>query len=354
MNLPNINIAFSTKAASAIARSQKGVVALIIRDANANGGHTLTSTTQIPETLGVDNKAYIERAFIGYVNPPKKVIVYVLPTAAADLTEALNFYATQTFDYLAGPANVSIAECTAIVSWIKSQRALGFNPKAVLPNTNADSEAIINVTTSGIKDGTNTYTTAKYCSRIAGLIAGTPMTISCTYAVLSEVTEIDRLTKNEMDEAIDSGEFIIFYDGEKVKVGRGVNSLQTTTQDKGEAFKKIKVVEAVDMIRSDIKKTVEDNYIGKYANSYDNKCLLISAISGYFNGLENDGILERGTSIVEIDIEAQETYLKSIGKDISEMTEQQIKEATTSDKVFLKASIKILDAIEDISLNITI
>lgn len=354
MNLPNINIAFSTQAASAIARSQKGVVALIIRDANANGGHTLTNITQIPTTLGADNQAYIERAFIGYVSPPKKLIVFVLPTTAPDLTNALNFFATQTFDYLVGPQNISLAECTAVVSWIKAQRALGFKPKAVLPNTNADSEAIINVTTSGITDGTNTYTAAKYCSRIAGLIAGTPMTISCTFAVLPEVTDVDRLVKEEMDNAINAGKFIVFYDGEKVKVGRGINSLQTTTQDKGEAFKKIKVVEAIDMINTDIKKTAQDNYIGKYANSYDNKCLLISAISGYFSGLENDGILERGTSSVEIDIEAQETYLKSIGMDTAEMTEQQIKSATTADKVFLKASIKILDAIEDISLNITI
>ncbi|MDD3173582.1 MAG: phage tail sheath C-terminal domain-containing protein [Herbinix sp.] len=354
MKLPNINIAFSTQAASAIVRSEKGVVALIVRDASANGGHVLTSATQIPSTLGVDNKAYIARAFIGYINPPKKVIVYVLPADAPDLTDALGYFETQTFDYLAGPSDIIISECTAVTSWINSQRLLGLTPKAVLPNTAADSEAIINFTTTDIKDGTDTYTAAEYCSRIAGIIAGTPMTISCTYAVLPEVIDVDRLTKDEMDSAVEAGKFIIFYDGEKVKIGRGVNSLQTTTQDKGEAFKKIKIVEAVDMIRKDIKNTAEDNYIGKYANSYDNKCLLINAIKGYFSGLENDGILEKDTSVMGIDIEAQGTYLESIGKDIADMTELEIKTATTADKVFLKASISILDAIEDINLDITI
>ncbi|MDF2511008.1 MAG: phage-like element pbsx protein XkdK [Herbinix sp.] len=354
MKLPNINIAFSTQAASAIARSEKGIVALIVKDAKANGGHILTSTTQIPSDLGAENQAYIERAFIGYVNPPKKVIVYVLKDDAANLTEALNYFATQAFDYLAGPRDITAAECTAVVAWIKEQRALGFIPKAVLPNTAADSEAIINFTSSGITNGTNTYTAAEYCSRIAGLIAGTPMTISCTYAALPEVTNVDRLPKSEMDDAIDDGKFIIFFDGEKVKVGRGISSLQTITADKGEAFKKIKIVEAIDMIRKDIKETAEDNYIGKYSNSYDNKCLLISAISGYFNGLEDDGILERGTSVVGIDIEAQETYLQSIGKDTTALTEQEIKTAATADKVFLQSTINILDAVEDISLNITI
>lgn len=354
MGLPNINIAFSTQAASAIARSQKGIVALIVRDTVENGAHILTNAMQIPKGLSEENKAYIERAFIGYVNPPRKVIVYVLPTDAEDLTEALGYLATQKFDYLAGPPDISADECTEIVNWIKSQRENGFTPKAVLPNTAADNEAIINFTTDGIKVGENEYTAAQYCSRIAGLIAGTPMTISCTYAPLPEVSDVERLTKEEMDEVIDKGQFIIFFDGEKVKVGRGVNSLQTTTQDKGEAFKKIKIVEAIDMIKTDIKSTAEDNYIGKYANNYDNKCLLITAIKGYFATLENEGILESGSSSVEIDIDAQEAYLQSKGIDTSNMTEQEIKEANTDDKVFLKASIKILDAIEDISLNITI
>lgn len=354
MKLPNINIAFTTQAASAIARSEKGVVALIVRDTKENGGHILTKTTQIPVGLGAENQAYITRAFFGYVNPPKKVIVYVLPKDAENLTEALTYFETQTFDYLAGPLDITAAECTAVVSWIKSQRLDGFIPKAVLPNTAADSEAIINFTTSGITDGTNTYTAAEYCSRIAGLIAGTPMTISCTFATLPEVTNIDRLTKENIDEAIDKGQFVLFYDGEKVKVGRGINSLQTTTDTKGEAFKKIKIVEAVDMIKTDIKKTARDNYIGKYANSYDNKCLLITAVKGYFAGLENDGILERDTSTVGIDIDAQEIYLESIGKDTAAMSEDEIKVAATADKVFLKANISILDAIEDINMGITI
>lgn len=354
MPLPNINIAFTTQAASAIARSQKGVVAIILRDANANGGHILTSATQIPTTLSTDNKAYISRAFLGYVNPPRKVIVYVLPVAAVDLTEALTYLQTQTFDYLAGPPDITVAECTAVVTWIKSQRAAGLTPRAVLPNTSADDEAIINPTTNGNKVGEVEYSAAEYCSRTAGLIAGTPMTISCTYAPLPEVSDITRLGKEEMDAAIDAGKFILFYDGEKVKVGRGVNSLQTTTQAKGAEFKKIKIVEAADMMKNDIKKTIQDSYIGKYSNSYDNKCLLITAIKGYFIALENDGILQKDTSAVDIDIVAQEIYLQSKGIDTTDMSEQEIRKANTDDKVFIKASTKILDAIEDANLNVAI
>ncbi len=357
MGLPNINISFSTAAATAIERSQKGIVAIILKDANGSGAYTLTKAIQIKTllgTLGTNNQKYVERAFWGYVNPPKKVIVYVLADTETDLSKALQYFENAQFDYLVGPTDCDSTETAEISSWIKSQRAEGFMSKAVLPNVAADTEGVINFTTSGIVVDGTTYTTAQYCSRIAGLIAGTPMTISCTYAPLSEVSTVDRLSKEEIDTAIDAGKFLVFYDGEKIKVGRGVNSLQTTTESKGVAFKKIKIVEAVDMIRNDIKKTAEDSYIGKYSNSFDNKCLLITAIKGYFTGLENNGILEKGTSIVDIDVDAQEQYLQSIGTDTSKMSEQEIRMAATADQVFLKAKITILDAIEDIDLNITI
>lgn len=353
MGLPNINIEFKTTAASAIERSEKGVVGIIIKDAASSGAFTLTKVSQIPAQLGTANREYVERAFSGYINPPKKVILYVQPSTSTDLSEGLAYMATQTIDYLAGPPDIATAECTAIVAWIKSQRADGYTPKAVLPDTQADSEAIINFTTSGILVNGTKYTAAQYCSRIAGLIAGTPLTISCTYAPLTEVTSVDPMTKDQLDAAIEAGKFVIFYDGEKVKVGRGVNSLQTTTQDKGSAFKKIKIVEAVDMMNSDIRMTAQDSYIGKYSNSYDNKCLLISAIKGYFATLETEGVLKSG-SAVEIDTDAQEDYLEAHGTDTSKMTAQEIKEANTGDKVFLTASASILDAIEDIDLTIVI
>ena len=65
MGLPNINIAFKSTAASAIERSEKGVVALIIKDAKENGGHAYTNASQIPATLGTDNQAYIHRGYPG-------------------------------------------------------------------------------------------------------------------------------------------------------------------------------------------------------------------------------------------------------------------------------------------------
>lgn len=353
MGLPNINIIFQSQAATAITRSQKGIVAIIVRDGNAGGAHVLTNSLQIPTELSKENKDYIERTFLGYITPPRKVLLFVIGSEDV-LTSALSYFETQKFDYMVGPYDVTPTESQTIVTWIKLQNTNGNTFKAVLPKITSDSELVINFDTDENKLGNEVLSAAQYCSRIAGLIAGTPMTISCTYAPLLELEDVKRLNKSDMDAAIDASKFILLHDGEKVKVGRGINSLVTTTATKSEVYKKIKIVEAIHMITNDIKKTMQDSYIGKYANSYDNKCLLISSIKGYFIALEQEGILVQGTSNIGIDLVAQENYLKSRGLNTDDMSEDDIKNANTGDKVFLSASVTILDAIEDIDLNITI
>lgn len=56
------------------------------------------------------------------------------------------------------------------------------------------------------------------------------------------------------------------------------------------------------------------------------------------------------SSTMEINVAKQKQYLESIGVDTSEMDEQAIKEANTGSHVFLKGTISILDAIEDVDI----
>ena len=354
MGLPNINIAFKTVAEDLVQRSKKGTVAVIVKDTTGVGGYELFNESQIPEKISSANKEYIKRAFIGNENTVSKVLVYVLSMDAENLSEALEYFARNQFDYLAGPVDITDVEKEEIANWIKTQRANKNPVKAVLPEYEGDNEGLINFTTNGIVVGKNTYSADEYASRIAGLIVGTPITMSTTYAVVSEVSDVERLSTEELDEAVDNGEFILFYDGEKVKVGRGVNSLTTVTEEKGDIFKKIKVTDTIDIIEKDIRMTAQDNYIGKYPNDYDSKCLLIMAIKTYLEALEAEGVLQKGVTEVGIDIEAQTNYLKGKNVDTDKMTEQQIKIARTDSEVFIKATFKILDAIEDITINCVI
>lgn len=388
MGAPSIDISFIEKAISAITRGERGIVMLWVKDtlpATAVNPTTVVLESDIPAGLSDTAVEQVKLAMIGYTNAPKKVLVYCMGIAEdadkeaieAGYKKAMEASETIKFDYLAIPTVETDEKAQDIAAWIKTMRANKKKKiKAVLPNTPADNEGVINFTTDrnvktetvtgedGAKKTVDTvYTAEQYCARIAGLIAGTPMTIACTYAPLSELSDCTRLT--DIDEPVDKGEFILFYDGEKVKVVRGVNSFVTTIDGKGDSFKKIKIVEAMDMINDDIVKTAQDSYLGKYANNYDNKCLLVSAISSYFSQLKKDGIVSSYS--VGLDADAIRNYLKGKGsqatidngdtsetKEIDDCTDEEIIRADTGAFVFLTGNVKILDAIEDIKMPIYI
>ncbi|EJW14863.1 phage tail sheath subtilisin-like domain-containing protein [Paenibacillus alvei] len=349
MGLPKINIMFQGLGASAFMRGARGALAIVLKEDNHNGTFTLYKPTDAPSGLSDVNTKQIELAFMGAESTPSKIYLVIVKRDAA-INDVLTELEKIRFDYLVYP-EIAEDEKVKVATWIKSERKEGKMVKTVLPNHAADHEGVINFTTEDIKVGNVTYTTAEYCSRIAGIIAGTNPSVSVTYQPLMEVESVKAMPKQELDQAIDKGEFVLFHDGEKVKVGRGVNSLVTVTKDKGEDFKKIKVVEILDMWYSDIRRTLEDNYIGKYPNSYDNKVLLIMAIKAYNAGLETDALLDKGSEI-GIDLDKQRNFLEGIGVDTSKMTEQQLKEANTRSKVFLRGKLRPLDAMEDIEITI--
>jgi phage tail sheath protein len=362
MGLPEISVYFKEKGIAAIESAKRGIILLLMNDASVQAvtKYTVFDNDDIPETLSEDNKKQIELALIGYQTTPYKIVVLAFPKTGrtADINAKLKAAEALKFTYLVYP-EATTEESTTIATWIKAQRTQKDNKvKAVLYKTAADNEGIINVTNEYFEVKTKKYTGQQYLSRIAGLICGTPATIACTFAPLPEVTGVEFVDRETLDSRIDNGEFVVFDDGEKIKVARGVNSFVTTVQDKGKSFKKIKLVELMDMVHDDIKKTAEDNYLGKYANSYDNRCLLITAINGYFLELEAASLAEKGKNNCSIDVEATKIYLMKNGRktkeELKQMKEIDIKYENIGDNVFLTAEMSLLDAIETIKLPIHI
>lgn len=347
MGLPQININFLGRAVSAIARSARGIVALVLKDD--------TPTAKSQEIKSIDdlvasdwtakNLAYIKQVLKG---TPSKVIIEVVPTA--DYLEVLNRLSFKKFNYLTIP-DITAPQTSDVVTWIKEKRKAKKTFKAVLPNVKADSEGIINFTTSGIKVGEETYTSAEYAPRIAGILAGLDFTRSSTYFVLDEVESI--VEHADPDGAIDAGELILINDGEKIKIGRGVNSLVTTTTTKTEDFKSIRIIEVVDMISDDVRSVFEDEYVGKVNNIYDNQVLFITALNAYFKELAGDEVLDKeADNIAEINVDAQRLAWEKIGTDTSTWEEQTVKETSFKRNVFLRGNVKIVDSMEDLDFNI--
>ena len=379
---PSISITFIEKAASLIERGSRGIVALVLRDASVTetpDTYTVRDVSDVPTSISDANQQYIKDALKGYSKAPLKVLVYVMPTTSEKTgelyTAMMKYFETETFQWMAIPTVETDGKIEDIVSWVKSQRDNNnFMIKAVLPNADsADCEGIINWTSKLYKDETSdngdntvtitrkTYTAEQGTPRIAGILAGTDVTIAATYAPLKDFDDVERLDPEARNTAVGAGKLLGFWDGEKVKLDRAVTSFVTTTGVKGDSFKKVKLVEDMDMIKSDIQTTIQDSYIGKYANSYDNKCLLVTAINGYFNTLISDKVL--GSGSCKINVEAQRNFFVSQGGklvidgetvNVEDCSDDDIKRGNTKSKVFLRADISILDAIEDIELPIYI
>ena len=356
MGLPKIEIIFKSLAGTAIKRGERGVVALILDDTVPGVNPVvMTGVNDIPNEFTEFNKEQILMAFRGGVNPPRKVIAYMRPTDAENYNGAMNYLETILWDYIAIPS-IGEGDVDLVATWVKGLRDnKDMGVKAVLPHCKADHEGIINFTTDDILVGDKEYTAAEYCTRIAGIAAGCPLTMSLTYQALPEVDDVPHPTTEELDEAIDAGELVLMHDGEKVKIARGVNSLVTVAGDKGEEWKKILIIDKMDLWKSDVKRTIADNYLGKYPNTYDNKMLLVAAIQAYNDEWELDRLLDDSLpeyNQVGIDIERQKVFLKGIGEPVDDMDEQTIKLANTKDKVFIATNLKFVDAMEDFFINV--
>ena len=223
MGLPNIEVIFKALAVSAIARGSRGVVAIVLKDALHNGANVYTDPTAIPQDFSAYNLDQINLAYMGGVQPPVSLIVYVEPVEAVDYTAAMTYLETVKWDYGCVP-EITASDALLFATWLKGLRdTKDIKSKMVLPNTASDHEGIINFATDGIITDTGTIPATDYCSRIAGILAGNPLTMSATYQVLPEILDVPHSTKTEFNTLIDAGKLVLMNDGEKVKIARAVN-----------------------------------------------------------------------------------------------------------------------------------
>lgn len=354
MGLPEVKITFSSKANTALQRSEQGIVALILEDTTKSESGAIVEYKDFNSVVSTDwtteNVDLIEKTFL---SSPSKVMILRRGVAAENpIDDVLEKLKNKRFNYLAVPG-ATTEESTKVATWIKKQRDTNDKTvKAVLANEKADHEGVVNFTTGKLKVGEKEYTAVQYTARIAGILASVPFTESATYYVLDEVTEIEE--KDDPNAAIDAGELILVDDGEKIKIGRGVNSLTTLTDGKNAEWQKIKIVEIFDMVKDDIRDTFNDKYVGKVPNIYDNQLLFITEVNNYFKTLEDEQILDsRAENKATIDIEALRKAWKEAGSPYAELDDDKLKEMSYGSVVFLSGSIKAVDATEDLQFKIS-
>lgn len=366
--LPQVLIDFKTKGITAIKRSARGVVVLILKceSTDTSNKYKISDVSEIPE--GVFDEASTDLIKKCLDGTPLRIFVYTLPKASVQAPK--NTQATLLkqlkhirYNYIAAPTGTT-QDQQDLASYIKAERNNSRKTvKAVVGSVAADFDGVINFCTEDIKVATGkntagkttykTYTPIEYTARIAGILAGLALDRSATYYKLTEVESVK--VYEDLNDRIDHGELHLFdeEDGEGVKIARACNSLQTFTTDKGEEFRKIKIVESVDMVTDDIRDTFKKYYIGKYINDYDHKMLFVAAIMVYFGQLAGNVLDSRAGNTVDIDFQFQKDYAIIKGEDVSQMTNMQIREYNTGSQIGLSGNVKFVDAMEDLKITFT-
>ena len=351
MGLPEIFIAFETAAVSAIARSARGVVALVLDD-ETDGAPPVAayqSLTDVPaDQFSADNYRLVELCF--RAAPAKVAVVRVQKNEEGDDDVQATFALLDklSFNWLSAPA----LDSALVASYVTGQRAAGKAIKAVVAGATApDHEGIVNLSVSGLVLEDGEITPQDYTARIAGLLAATPLTRSATYAQLAEVAACD--SYDDPDALIDEGKLLVVQGRSGYRLGRAVNSLTTLTTTHGAPFQKIKIMEGIDLIQTDIAATFENNYIGKVLNDYDSKLLLVTAINAYFKGLEGDVLDQSASNLCSVSYAGQKAYLEGQGISTADMDASQVLRANTGSQVFLEANLTFCDAMEDLALEIS-
>ena len=182
MGLPIIDISFKQLAKSVAVRSQRGIVALILKD-TTKASLTVFDEGDIPSDLTEDNQGLIKDVLKG---SPNKIELFVLGSEG-QISEALTYFEGVEFNLMCMPSAES-GDVTAIKAFIKKMNdVVKYKCDAILANDKADSEAIINYTAKNIVVNGESVTTANHTARIAGLIEGTPLHQSIAFATLSDL-----------------------------------------------------------------------------------------------------------------------------------------------------------------------
>ena len=353
VGLPKIDIVFKGLGASAVTRGQKGVAVLLLRDDTEGTPKKYYKSvedfgTEEQAKFTAENIQYVKDAFEG---TPLKLYVFKLEESgnAEDLLKKIGGIIPRNC-WIATP-DKTIQD--ALIAWVKAKvknekkryKAIGY--KLV----GADDMHVVNFTNEKVvwaDEKRGEVTGEKILPYLLGFIAGISINMS---AIAFELTKFESVTEpEELETAINAGEFVLFNDEGIVKVARAVNSLVTTGQDVTEDMCFINTVEKMDLIYCDIFETWDKKYKGKYPNILNNQMLLISAINGYFKTLARDYILDPNfDNRADVDVEAQklENYAKYTEEVVESWDDLKARTMTVGTKVFLKATIKVSGIMED-------
>lgn len=354
MGLPTISVTFTELAQSLTARAARGRLAIIIQDATDTSFNykTYARLSEVDEDDYTEaNYAVIKRAFLA---KPYQVIVVRVGTSGT-LADATAILEDLTYHWVCTPVSGFQSSLATYIKSRNTETATRHTKCVVTGVSSADDMHVVNVANTSVTEANEDSTTdmAAYISRIAGVLAACPLSGSVTYAELDDLTAVTAVA--DPGTSIDAGNLVLIKDDDAIRIARGVNTLQTIASGMTADMKKIAVVEALDLIREDIILTFKQHYMGVVRNSPDNQALFISDVNEYFKELSDEQILNpEETNEAWIDVAAMRSAWTNAGSDVSDLTDAEVRNKPYSSYIYVAAQIRVLDAMEDLVMVITL
>lgn len=302
----------------------------------AGATYTFASRSAAKEGLGAVSTAYAaaKKAFDGGAT---RVLVHTLPATptvadyeAAQLALAVDRFDAITFDHI--PAGDAL---TSMATWLETERIE--NERYIFMVTGGDAtrdadadlgiagvlahrdEFIVNVLNAP-KFADATYTSAEWAPYVAGQLASMSLAGSLTFDRVDGAIDVSkRHIPADIKAILVAGGFVYEYNGELVRSVRGVAT------DGGKIRKSL----LKQAMANDIKRLVENNWIGKIANGPNERTALQGVIGTYIDTLVGVGVLAADYSV-----------------DVTKP------EGTADDQIAVAISVKFQDAIEEVYISV--
>lgn len=341
---PTIKVYFETLARTAIQRSERGILVVLLTDATIND--KWTTVKSVSDLDGkkwtADNIALLQTAF--EVFSPYKVLVR--RKDSEDISVFLKELETMKVTHLACP-ELEAQDDAKVVSWIKGKTNIrNIVYVSAFADGSDDCRVVELQNESVIHKNIDSYDPKKFTVMIAGAIAGCPLNRSLDNIVFPNIVSVDNIEPKK-------GKFTMYNDDGVVRCKLAINSKTTydSTWKPGTRF--IKIFEGMNIVKFDIEDTFKNYWCGLYINDYDNKIAFCNNINKvYFKELVPNVLSPNFDNKIDIDIEANKRYIVTDGKDPDTMSETEIRTYPTGEDVFLYGQVRFSNVMVSLQLGV--
>ncbi len=242
-----------------------------------------------------------------------------------------------------------------LASWIKSMELQGAAYKAVGTVPSQDCKHYVYFNQEGKNQAGDTVNATEYLPSLLGILASCNITKGCTNFLCKDLSEVNEI--EDIDNAISRGQLVLTNDIGGVRIVTGINSLVTLNGNTAtEDMQYIETVEAMDLIKDDIRAVFKNTYQGRFRNKYKYQMLFISSVNQYFSQLANEDILDNEyDNRAEIDVDEQRSAWLGTGKSEAEdWDDDKVKRMAFKRSVFIAGDIKILGSMENLRFTVTL